>query len=62
MENDRGKNMGCRQIDRKKTKHVRIDSGLHKLLKLRAAERETTIKDLVEGILAASDELSCKKS
>ena len=39
------------QIDKKLTKQVRIDSGLHQLLKLKAAESSVTIKALVEGYL-----------
>ena len=43
--------MKNRQIDNK-SKQVRIDSGLHKLLKLEAAKRSMLIKALVEECLA----------
>lgn len=46
------KNKQSRQIDKKVTKQVRIDSGLHQLLKIKAATEKTTIKKLVEGCLA----------
>lgn len=41
-----------RQIDKKPTKQVRIDSGLHKLVKIEAAKAGETIRSLVEGALA----------
>lgn len=41
-----------RQIDKKTTKQVRIDSGLHQLLRIKAATENTSIKSLVEGALA----------
>lgn len=41
-----------RQIDKKTSKQVRIDTGLHRLLKLQAIKEETTIKGLLEGYLA----------
>ncbi len=41
-----------RQIDKKKTKQVRIDSGLHKEVKIDAAKQGITIRDLIEGCLA----------
>lgn len=41
-----------RQIDKNKTKQVRIDAGVHQLLKIKAVTEETTIKTLVEGALA----------
>lgn len=44
--------MQNRQIDKKSTKQIRIDAGLHKLLKLRATEAETSIKELLEEFLA----------
>lgn len=44
--------MKSRQVDKKSTKQVRIDSGLHQLLKIKAAREKTTIKGLVEGCLA----------
>ena len=40
------------QIDKKDTKQVRIDAGLHQLLKVQAAEARRTIKSLVEECLA----------
>lgn len=42
----------CRQIDRKPTMQVRIDTGLHQLLKVKAAKQHTSIKTLLEGCLA----------
>ena len=39
-------------VDNKPTKQVRIDSGLHQLLKVKAAQEQTTIKTLIEGVLA----------
>lgn len=44
--------MQNRQIDKKTTKQIRIDAGLHQLLKIKAAQLKTTIKTLVEGCLA----------
>lgn len=41
-----------RQVDKKLTKQVRIDAGLHHLLRIKSAEQQTTIKDLIEGCLA----------
>ena len=41
-----------RQIDKKVTKQVRIDSGIHKLVKIKAARAGTTIRSLIEGALA----------
>lgn len=49
--------MQKRQSDTKTTKQVRIDAGLHHLLKVRAATEKTTIKELLEGILAELLEL-----
>lgn len=37
--------------DKKTTKQVRIDAGLHHLLKVRAASEKTTIRALIEGEL-----------
>lgn len=45
-------NMKNPQSDRRSTKQVRIDAGLHQLLKVKAAESGTSIKELVEGCLA----------
>ncbi len=44
--------MENRQIDKKLTKQVRIDVGLHQLLKIKAAKSGTTIKSLLDGYLA----------
>lgn len=44
--------MKNRQIDRKSTKQIRIDAGLHQLLKLKATEAGESIKTFLEGILA----------
>lgn len=48
----RGKDMKNRQIDRKTTKQVRIDAGVHKLLKIDAAQRGESIREVLEGLLA----------
>lgn len=40
------------QIDKKSTRQVRIDAGLHRLLKLKATEAGMSIKTLLEGYLA----------
>ncbi len=40
-----------RQIDKKTTKQVRVDSGLHKILKVMAAEEGRTLKSLLEECL-----------
>lgn len=44
--------MRSRQIDRKTTKQVRIDAGLHQLLKIKAAKSEMSIKTLLEEYIA----------
>lgn len=44
--------MKSQQIDKKKTKQIRIDAELHKLLKIKAAAENTTLKTLVESALA----------
>ncbi|KKU88694.1 MAG: hypothetical protein UY16_C0003G0036 [Candidatus Gottesmanbacteria bacterium GW2011_GWA2_47_9] len=44
--------MKSQQSDTKTTRQVRIDAGLHQLLKIEAARRQTTIKNLVEDCLA----------
>lgn len=44
--------MRSRQIDKKTTKQVRIDTEVHHLLKIEAAKSRTTIRALVEGCLA----------
>ncbi len=41
-----------RQIDKKTSKQVRIDTGLHKLLKRMAVDEGTTIKGVLQGYLA----------
>lgn len=41
-----------RQSDQKTSKQVRIDSGMHKLAKIRAAEEGVTLKTLLEWCLA----------
>lgn len=37
-----------RQIDRKVTKQIRIDTGLHRIVKTEASRRLMTIRELVE--------------
>jgi len=49
MEN---KELQKRQSDQRTTKQVRIDVGLHHLLKVKAAESRMTIRDFLEGYLA----------
>lgn len=44
--------MKRQQIDQRSTKQVRIDTGLHKLLKLKATEAGISIKGLLEEFLA----------
>lgn len=39
-------------IDKNKTKQVLIDAEMHRLLKIKAAEEKTTIRALIEGLLA----------
>ena len=41
-----------RQIDKKTTKQVRIDAGLHQMLKVKAAKAGVSIRTLLEGYLA----------
>ena len=38
-----------KQIDKKKTKHVRIDAGIHQLLKIEAAKSDRSIKSLLDS-------------
>ena len=38
-----------RKVDKKKTKQVRIDTGIHKQLKVEAAKSGRSIKSLLEG-------------
>jgi predicted HicB family RNase H-like nuclease len=49
--------MTNRQIDRKTTKQVRIDAGLHQMLKVKAAKAGMSIRTLLEGYLASLLEL-----
>lgn len=42
----------CQQSDKKATKQIRIDSGLHCLLKMKAAKQGVTVKSLLEDYLA----------
>jgi len=44
--------MENRQIDRKLTKQIRIDTGYHQLLKIKSAKAGTSIKTLLEGYIA----------
>lgn len=44
--------MQNRQIDKKTTKQIRIDAGIHQLLKVYASQSRTTIKALLENYLA----------
>lgn len=46
------KKVTSQQSDINKTKQIRVDAGLHKLLKIKAATEKTSIKALTEGILA----------
>ncbi len=41
-----------KQVNKNPTTLVRIDAGLHRLLKIKAATEKTTIRTLVEGVLA----------
>lgn len=40
------------QIDKKTTKQIRINAGVHQLLKTKAAKSGVSIKTLLEGYLA----------
>lgn len=44
--------MENRQIDNKTTKQIRIDAGLHHLVKLHATKLRKSIKELVEECLS----------
>jgi len=44
--------MKSNKIDKNLTKQIRIDSGLHQLLKIKAANAGVSIKTLLEGYLA----------
>ena len=39
-------------VNKKSSNLIRIDAGLHRLLKIKAATEKTTIRTLVEGTLA----------
>lgn len=39
-------------VNKTKTKLIRIDAGVHKLAKMRAAQLDMSIRSLVEGSLA----------
>lgn len=41
-----------RLVNKKSSNLIRIDTGLHRLLKIKAADERTTIRTLVEGALA----------
>ena len=43
--------MKSKQSDNNLTKQVRIDTGLHQLLKIEAARSEMSIKLLLEGLI-----------
>ncbi len=45
-------NMTNIQIDKKRTKQIRIDAGTHQLLKVYASQSGTTIKALLEDYLS----------
>ena len=49
-----------KQVTKNPTTLVRIDAGLHRLLKIKAAAENTTIRTLIEGVLA--DLLSVEES
>ena len=40
-----------RQIDKKLTKQVRLDYGVHRFVKIEAAKSGKTIKSFIEGLL-----------
>ncbi len=44
--------MNSNKIDKNSTKQIRIDAGLHRLLKLKATDAGISIKTLLEGYLA----------
>ena len=46
------KKVTSQQSDINKTKQIRVDATLHKLLKIKAATEKTSIKALTEDILA----------
>lgn len=47
----RVKNNSSRQIDKKVSKQVRIDAGMHKEVKIEASKLSMTIRDFVEAAL-----------
>lgn len=47
----KNKNNTCQQSDKNSTKQIRIDAGLHKLLKLKAINEGTTVKGVLEDYL-----------
>lgn len=47
----KGSNSTCQQSDKKTTKQIRIDSGLHRLLKMKASEQGVTVKSVLEDYL-----------
>jgi len=53
--------MTNRQIDKKTTKQVRIDIGIHQMLKVKAAKAGVSIRELVEGCLAELLEVKNEK-
>lgn len=44
--------MKSKQSYKNLTKQIRIDAGMHKLLKLKATEQGTSIRECLEGYLA----------
>ncbi len=40
------------QNDKNNTKQIRIDAGLHRLLKIKASKHSMSIKTLIEGYVA----------
>jgi hypothetical protein len=47
----KNKNNNCRQSDKNSTKQIRIDTGLHKLLKKKAIDEGMTVKSVLEDYL-----------
>lgn len=43
--------MKSKQIDKKLTKQIRIDAGLHQLLKIKSSMSGKSIKTLLEGYI-----------
>lgn len=50
--------MDNRQIDKKITKQIRIDAGLHRILKTKAAKAGISIKEFLEQCLNESSTFS----